>query len=216
MATYAPLATVFVGSCVAATLACERLGWRRGVWIAKPSASFGFLLAALLAGAWQSAYGRAVFAGLVLSFLGDVCLIPRNAASRTFLAGVTAFLLAHVAFTVAFACRGFEARAALIAAVVAAIAVRVAWDWLGPHLRGHMRVAAPVYMVVISAMVVSAIASHLRAPNTLMIAGALAFYGSDLAVARERFVVSTFLNRLWGLPLYYAAQLCLALSVGPS
>ena len=48
----------------------------------------------------------------------------------------------------------------------------------------------------------------------LILAGALAFYLSDLFVARHRFVQQGFSNRLAGLPLYYAGQFCLALSAG--
>jgi hypothetical protein len=44
--------------------------------------------------------------------------------------------------------------------------------------------------------------------------GALAFAASDVSVARDRFVQHDFFNRAWGLPLYYAAQLMLALSPG--
>ena len=40
--------------------------------------------------------------------------------------------------------------------------------------------------------------------------GALAFTASDVAVARDRFVKREFLNRAWGLPLYYGAQLLIA------
>jgi hypothetical protein len=43
--------------------------------------------------------------------------------------------------------------------------------------------------------------------------GAVMFYASDLSVARDRFVKRGFLNRVWGLPLYYAAQLVLASTV---
>jgi hypothetical protein len=39
------------------------------------------------------------------------------------------------------------------------------------------------------------------------------FFVSDLAVARERFIEHTFLNKTWGLPLYYGGQLLLATSV---
>jgi uncharacterized membrane protein YhhN len=41
-------------------------------------------------------------------------------------------------------------------------------------------------------------------------AGALAFTASDVSVARDRFVRPQFLNRAWGLPLYYVAQLLIA------
>jgi hypothetical protein len=44
--------------------------------------------------------------------------------------------------------------------------------------------------------------------------GASLFAISDLSVARDRFVARAFVNRLWGLPLYFAAQLILASTVG--
>jgi len=46
-----------------------------------------------------------------------------------------------------------------------------------------------------------------------MAAGAVLFAVSDLAVARERFVRAAFTNQLWGLPLYYAAQVVIASTV---
>lgn len=47
-------------------------------------------------------------------------------------------------------------------------------------------------------------------------AGAVLFYLSDLAVARDRFVKSSFLNRALGLPTYYLGQLLLAFTIGSS
>jgi hypothetical protein len=44
-------------------------------------------------------------------------------------------------------------------------------------------------------------------------AGAVLFYVSDLAVVRQVFVVPGSADWLWGLPLYYLAQLLLAWSV---
>jgi YhhN family len=48
----------------------------------------------------------------------------------------------------------------------------------------------------------------------LALIGAISFYLSDLFVARDRFVQTAFLNRLPGLPTYYAGQFLLAFSVG--
>jgi hypothetical protein len=62
-------------------------------------------------------------------------------------------------------------------------------------------------------MVVCAAASFAARGNTWIPIGAVGFYLSDLSVARDRFVVSEFVNRLWGLPLYYAAQVAMAWSV---
>ncbi len=44
--------------------------------------------------------------------------------------------------------------------------------------------------------------------------GALAFYASDLAVARDQFVKREFPNRAWGMPLYFYAQMILASQAG--
>ena len=49
----------------------------------------------------------------------------------------------------------------------------------------------------------------------ILFVGAFAFYLSDLAVARQRFVVKSFTNKAWGLPLYFGAQLVLAWTVRP-
>jgi len=71
-----------------------------GRWLTKPLASLGFVVAGLGDGLLGSAPGRWLLAGLVLSLVGDVALIPRS--SKTFLAGLGSFLLGHVAFAVAF------------------------------------------------------------------------------------------------------------------
>ena len=43
--------------------------------------------------------------------------------------------------------------------------------------------------------------------------GALLFFASDLAVARDKFVAPGVINKLWGLPAYYGGQLLLAWAV---
>jgi uncharacterized membrane protein YhhN len=182
-----------------------------GTWVCKPLASAGFVLAGLAAGALDSVYGRFVFVGLLACAAGDVLLIYRS--SKIFLAGIGAFLLGHLAFAAAFLIRGVSAPMSLLALLALAPFVRTVVRWLLPHLEGPMKTAVLVYIGVISCMVALAVGTHVAAPSMLLLVGALAFFLSDLAVARERFVTSTFLNRLWGLPLYYGAQLLLAASV---
>jgi uncharacterized membrane protein YhhN len=90
--------------------------------------------------------------------------------------------------------------------------------FLGP-MRGRMgALAAPVaiYVLIISAMVGLSVGHHVAADSarSLQLAtGAAAFAASDLAVARDKFLTRAFMNRLWGLPLYYAAQLLIATAV---
>jgi len=63
-------------------------------------------------------------------------------------------------------------------------------------------------------MVASAIAATGAGGDWRYAVGALAFAVSDVAVARNRFVAPGPMNKAWGLPLYYAAQLAFALSLG--
>src|SRR5690606_4237677 len=77
-------------------LVAEARGSVAGRWVWKPLASTGFIAAALAAGAWQTTYGRLVLLALVLSWWGDVLLIPRTRAAFT--AGLASFLAGHVAF----------------------------------------------------------------------------------------------------------------------
>jgi uncharacterized membrane protein YhhN len=197
---------------VAALLFAERARSPLGVWVTKPLASTAFVALALAAGALGTPYGRSILAGLVLSWFGDVFLIPRG-RPRIFLAGVLSFLAGHVAYAAAFGLRGVDPTGFLLAGVVAGAVAFVVLRWLGRRVPADMKLAVPAYVAVISLMVVSAIATFRAHGNAWIPIGAIGFYLSDLSVARDRFVVSDFMNRLWGLPLYYAAQVALAWSV---
>jgi uncharacterized membrane protein YhhN len=199
----------------AALLVAEARDSRIGVWIAKPIAAAGFLGTAIASGALDSAYGQWILAGLVLSFFGDVLLIPRD-AKPAFLAGLVSFLLGHVAYTGAFALRGLDLTATAVAALPVAGASMIALRYLWPHVQARApKLQWPVlaYMAVISTMLVCAAGTVGKGSNPLILVGAIAFYVSDLAVARQRFVAQSFTNKLWGLPLYFGAQLLLAATV---
>jgi uncharacterized membrane protein YhhN len=202
-----------MAAAVALLLAAEYRGWRAGIWLAKPVASTLFVLAAWTCGALDSRYGRAVLAALSLSWLGDVLLIPKH-RPRVFQAGVAAFGLAHVAYVAAFLSRGLEPTRMAFAAPPAALALVVAGRWLRPHVPAELRVSVYAYMGILSAMLVAAAGAS--SADARICVGAGLFYLSDLYVARDRFVAPGFENGLIGLPLYYAAQLVLAYSVGVS
>lgn len=198
---------IFTLVCVAALLAAEFRGSVTGRWIAKPLASTGFVLAAWAGGAGDTAYGQRVLMALALGWLGDVLLIPKHKGA--FLLGLGSFLLGHLAFAWAFAAEGMELASFAIAAAVLAVPALLAVRWLDPHVPDAMRMPVQAYVIVITAMVACA-AGVLDTPRgSWILLGALMFYVSDLAVARERFVDNTPWNKAWGLPLYYGAQLLL-------
>lgn len=172
----------------------------RGLAKATCSACF---VAVALSGGVHGRYAVLVVTGLLLSVAGDVLLLSR--AQKTFLAGLVAFLLAHVAYAAAFA--PISSRPMLLLPlVIAALAGILAWLW--PHL-GEMRLPVLAYCAVIGAMVWLA----LGVPDPLVRWGAGLFFVSDLFVARGRFVRPGKVNQLVGWPLYYAGQFLLALSL---
>jgi uncharacterized membrane protein YhhN len=197
--------------CVLGLLVAERRESRAGALLTKPLASLGFLGVALSGGALDSAYGTAVLCALALSWVGDVLLIsPRKAP---FLGGLAAFLGGHVAYCVAFGLTGPSPLAATLAAAALLVPGLLIARWLLPHVDADMRTPVIAYMVVITVMVALAVGTVAGGGTWLIAVGAVAFYASDISVAIDRFVKRAFVNRLWGLPLYYAAQLLLAWSV---
>ncbi|MCB2111938.1 MAG: lysoplasmalogenase [Parvularculaceae bacterium] len=180
----------------------------------KPLASLAFILTALAAGALNTTFGALILAGLVLCAIGDVLLLSR--AAPGFLAGMGAFAAGHGAYILAFAHGGAVIGPAAISSAIAcaslsAIALKPLWAGLGSF-------RAPVigYCLVITAMVAAGAAYWAASPGdaSLQLVGAAAAFAiSDISVARDRFGPGDFLNRLWGLPLYYAAQCLFALGV---
>jgi uncharacterized membrane protein YhhN len=196
---------------VVALLLAEAGRSRIGRVIAKPLASAGFVGAALAAGALDGVYGRAVLIGLLLSWVGDVALLSRRRPG--FATGLAAFLAAHLTYCAAFVVRGVAWSWALAALLLLALGGGMVAGWLLPRVDASLRTAVAAYLVAITAMVVLAFGTGAADRPPLILAGAFAFYLSDLAVARDRFVKAGLINRLWGLPLYYGAQLLLAASV---
>ena len=206
-----PLLVVLTMLAVAMLVRGDARGHAPTVRVAKLLASTGFVAVAVAAGALEGRYGHAILLALVLSWVGDAFLLSRR--NHWFLAGLVAFLSAHVAFGVAFVVRGVAPAWVLGSAVLLcgpALAVR--W-WLAPYVTTGMRRPVEAYVVVITLMVALALGCTAAGGTRWIAVGAIMFYLSDLTVARDRFVRSEPLNRQWGLPLYYGAQLVLACTI---
>lgn len=195
-----------VAAAVVALLFCEYRHYRPGIWLFKPLASTGFVLASVQAGALASTEGRLLLSGLCLSWLGDVLLIPRG-SKKIFLTGVLFFLSAHVAYGAGFVLRGVEA----LPTALGTIPFLVAGVWVHRRAKNGvpemLQKAVIAYIVVISIMVGLATGAVAAGAAPLALVAAIAFATSDISVAIDRFISPGFQNRLWGLPLYYGAQL---------
>ena len=212
------VAFVVTAVLVVALLALER--WPQApravygvVKLAASSTFVGYGVGATFAGDSVGGADVALVVALVSCLLGDALLVPRGSRGF-FLGGLVAFLLGHCAFVGAFVLRGVDPVAFAGAGIVALVVGVAVMRWLRPHLRGAMARAVPAYVAVIGAMVAAAVAcvvdadhADRGAPTALLIAGTVCFWVSDLAVARERFVVDGYVNRVVGIPLYFLAQL---------
>ncbi|HSM32149.1 MAG TPA: lysoplasmalogenase [Woeseiaceae bacterium] len=182
--------------------------------LAKLAASSAFVLLAASAGAPGSRYGSIVLAGLVLSWFGDAFLV--GTTKRWFLLGLASFLLAHIAYVTAFVTAGVERRWTVGASVPIVIIAAGVLLWLQPYLPPDLLWPVRFYTAVISLMVITAFGTLGAGATPLIVSGACLFYLSDLSVAALRFTESAFPTYVVGLPLYYAAQICLALSIAAS
>jgi len=195
---------------VAGLLVAEARASRAGIWLAKPAASTLFVVVAYLAGATGSTFGLLVLCGLGLSWFGDVFLIGQRTVA--FIAGLSAFLLAHLAYAAAFFTLPIEILPTILAGAGMILVAIVVLRWLWPGLPAALRAPVVAYVLVIALMVAMA-GGTVPARGPVLLLAAAVFAASDIFVARERFVRSSLANRLCGLPLYYAAQLAFALSV---
>jgi uncharacterized membrane protein YhhN len=187
---------------VAAHLAAEARGLPLARAATKVGASLAFVALALLPGP-RGPLAGGLLAGLALSVVGDAALLSARRAA--FLGGLAAFLLAHLAYAAAFASAGHpDPWVALPVAAFLAGTLRWLWPRLGP-----MRLPVVAYCLAIGAMLW--LAQGVARPEVRL--GAVLFAASDLFVARNRFVRPGLANRAIGLPLYYAAQVLLALAV---
>lgn len=194
----------------------EKREQRIGMVLTKTPLSLLFIVAVLLQPFRVPPFAGCLLAGMILCLAGDVCLaLPQK---KMFLMGLIAFLLGHVCYGLGFF---WVARVGLWTWIGLFLTIALSggvYVWLRPHL-GAMNVPVLLYIAVITAMVIGSWSilgdENLALQGRAMVfVGAAAFYLSDIFVARDRFLKKEFINRLAGLPMYYAGQFILAFSVG--
>ena len=194
------------------TLAGERYSNRPAGAAGKLIAASAYIAAALSMGAAGTTYGQILLLGMALCWMGDLLLVSNN-SQRLFLLGLTSFLLGHVAYIGSFAARSVSLPIVLGSGLVMAVFAWAVLRWLKPHLDERMRRPVWLYVTAISVMMAMAVGVYANDGNWLIPLGALLFLLSDLAVARDRFIAPGFINRAWGLPVYFCGQMVLAFSV---
>lgn len=184
--------------------------------LTKPLLSALFVAVALTGPRTETGYFGWVLAGLLFCMAGDVFLIF-SSRQNLFLAGLVSFLTGHILYTAAFFLASRPGILTWIAGACVLAASGAIFAWLRPHL-GRMLIPVGAYVAVITVMVIgaSSVMGERTADltgRTLVFLGAILFYVSDVFVARQQFVTGHYVNRLIGLPLYYAAQFMIAFSI---
>lgn len=211
----------------AATLVCALLAISAAPWaldtpvlnfVFKPLTTLLVIVYAWPRGLGQPAQRRWVLVGLSLSWIGDVALLwPQQG----FLPGLVSFLLAHLAYLVAFTREQRLAVRVLPFVVYALIAAAVLWH-LWPGVPPALRLPVLAYVLCLSAMAAQTGALALAGgPRGGVSAGLLAIGGalfmlSDALLATNKFAGPLPLANLWILSSYWAAQWCIASWLSPA
>jgi len=186
-------------------------------YLAKPGCMAVLIAVATVMEPEDTSSGVLLVVALMLSAAGDIFLMlperaPGAGGPDWFVAGLGAFLLAHVSFIVGFIVVGVRFGWVMLGVVVAVVIAATIGRRVVAAVGGSPEpaMAAPVtaYVALISIMVATAIGTaDLRA-----IAGALLFAGSDSLIAWGRFVRSQPWFPLAIIVTYHVAQALLVLS----
>jgi uncharacterized membrane protein YhhN len=189
---------------------------KRLEYVCKPGTMVALVAAAIALDPTDGAQRGWFAAAFVLSMAGDVFLmLPERPLGPidTFVAGLASFLLGHVAFIAGLWARGVEG-ARLAGGAVLVLALMLT---LGRRIVAGVRggsdpslvVPVTAYMLVISAMVASAIGTGVA----LAVVGSLLFYCSDALIAWNRFIEARPRGPMAIIVTYHAAQAGLLLSL---
>jgi uncharacterized membrane protein YhhN len=194
--------------------------WTRLEYLAKPA-----VMVVLFLWLWTTTKlsGASLWFGLgiLISLTGDILLMI--SLDRLFMAGLIAFLLAHMAYLVGFniPIPEISAWGFVLAVIVGLGGVRIIRRILvslAVSKQARMRTPIIIYGAVISLMLLSAmmkmtdIAWNANAA-TLVGVGAFLFYVSDILLAWHKFVAPIQHGRIYNIGAYHLGQIMLIAGV---
>ncbi|MHB1475785.1 MAG: lysoplasmalogenase family protein [Dermatophilaceae bacterium] len=178
--------------------------WVRVERVAKPLVIVALAWLAFTMGAADDDVGRFLLVALGFSLVGDIFLLGKSTVD--FSGGLMSFLVAHIAFVLAFLTLGVQPRWALLGLLIAVPLgltagrriVRASAREGGAALGG----AVTAYLVVVVVMVVAGTGTA----RLLVGLGALAFLLSDTVLALDRFVGPRSNARMLVIVTYHLGQ----------
>jgi uncharacterized membrane protein YhhN len=190
------------------TLTLSWQPWPGSAWV-KAGSVFALAILASRARLKPPSHGLLLSAALALSSLGDLLLDLDPA--KLFIAGLAAFLIAHLVYIALFlryAQRWSAVPAGRLAGICLALVYAASFAvWLVPSL-GALAVPVIVYMAAITMMVTTA--GLARFAQSTVFAGGLLFLVSDSLLAANRFKTPVPLHDYLIWITYYLAQYLIA------
>ena len=179
-------------------------------YIFKPLTMLLIIMIPVLGGEGFSLFKVLILAGLLFCLLGDILLmLPGD----RFLAGLAAFLIAHLFYISGF---GLDQGTPVLWPILPVFGLAVLAGWILKDGIGKMKIPVLAYMGVISAMVWLAGSRWLtggQLDHLLAFCGAVLFMISDLILAVNRFKSEFKAARALDMLTYYIGQWLIALSV---
>jgi len=183
------------------------------VYISKPLITISLIIFIWKEIKHQGRFSKRIIGGLIFSLFGDVFLIFSGVNQLYFMAGLGAFLFAHLFYISAFFVDYHKKEQANKTYVWTAIIVFGTYCigfyfYLRPHL-GDLKIPVMIYAFVISLMAIMAV-SRVNKVNTasfnLVLVGALFFVSSDSFLAYFKFVEPSEYSGLIVMSTYMIAQ----------
>lgn len=196
------------------------VGLKRAEYISKPAAMLFLILWFATRFTVPTDQELVFLVALALSLCGDIFLmLPTD----EFIKGLASFLLAQIAYIVAYNYAGLVISAVTIVfAALIAIAAFLALQRILAALRasGRSTLVIPIiaYAVVLSGMLWSAMSNMVRPGwqfgyGLISAVGASLFFASDISIAWNRYVGPTRGGRLFEMVAYHLAQFLMALAL---
>ena len=159
-------------------------------------------------------FSKTIFGAFAFSWLGDVTLLFQQKDELYFMLGLTAFLIAHIFFIVAFRMHGSSKRKTSILRQDPFISVPFLLIGAGAYYLfssklGDMAIPVLVYTIAIIAMVITALNRNNKTNQKsfrLIFRGAILFMISDMAIAIDKFYQEIPLEGVIIMSTYIAAQ----------
>ena len=166
-----------------------------------------------VSGKAHHSYNRKILAGLLCSIIGDIVLIWQQEL-LLFLAGMLFFGIAHCAYTYAFGFAPFGLKELVACVLIYSPIYVVGWVTLPTVLIGPVFIYGAILLVMCwRSLARFSIKGEIPWRKIFAACGAFLFFFSDLCLALNKFVFEIPGERAFVMITYYAAQLCLSLSV---